>query len=67
MSVYPDHVDYQQRRAACNSGIGSVERPEVPAKPVHIDEIDNMASRNSIDQVSDGATRDEREADLSHR
>jgi hypothetical protein len=33
--------------------VGDVERPEVPAAPVEIDEVDDVAEAGAIDQVAD--------------
>ena len=39
------------------------ERPEVPAAPVYVDEVDHVAGRDAIDQVAGGSAAYQRETD----
>src|SRR5688572_24291489 len=56
---FQDHEDH----ADGNGGVGDVERPEVPAIAVNIDEIEDVAGADAIDQVAGSATDHEREAE----
>ena len=43
--------------------VGDVERPEMIVPPVDVDEIDDRADGDAVDEVAGGAADDEREPD----
>ena len=49
-----------------NRRVGDVERPEVIRPPVDVDEIDDRAGDDAVDQVAGGAADDQRQADPRH-
>src|SRR5262249_7142449 len=58
----PKAVEDQQPGPHGNRGIGEVERPEVPAERVKVEEIHDVPESDAIPQVAERAAKDQREA-----
>ena len=54
-------VQDQQHRADRDRAVGEVERREVAAVPVDLDEVDDVAVHHAVDHVADRAAEDHRE------
>ena len=65
VSTRPPHaqqfVEDEQRRADADRAVGDVERREVPAAVVDLDEVDDVAAQQPVDHVADRTAEDERE------
>ena len=55
-----DHADRDRR-------VGDVERPEMVRPPVHVDEIDDRADDDAVDQVAGRAADDQRQPESGQR
>ena len=63
MSVHQEQLDEDEDGADRDRRVGDVERPEVPAAPVDVHEVDDVAGVQPIDQIAERAAENEREAD----
>src|SRR5687768_16643105 len=66
MRPYPEHIENHDSGADRNRGVRDVEGPEVVRAPVHVDEIDDRAGGDAIDQVPGGAADDQRQPGPRH-
>ena len=55
-------VENHQRDTDGDRRIGHVERPEVPARPVHVDEVDDVAYGDAVDEIAGRAAENQRQA-----
>src|SRR5262245_4678778 len=55
-------VEDQQPRAHGDGRIGDVERPEMPAEGMEVEEIDDVAENDPVPEVAERAPEDQREA-----
>src|SRR5688572_73551 len=60
---YSKNVQNHQRDADGNRRVRHVKRPEVPARPVEVDEVYDVSRGDPVDEIARGAPDDEREAD----
>jgi hypothetical protein len=63
MSSHQQQVREYECCSDRNRRVGNVEGPEVPAAPVDVHVVEDVADSQTIDQVADRAAEDERESD----
>src|SRR5689334_20082171 len=63
LSSQAEHIENDANGADRDPGIRDVERPEVHVAPVDIHEIDDIAGRRAIDEVSERPAEDQGEPD----
>ena len=63
MTGHHEKIEEYQHRADRDRGVGDVERPEMPAAKVHVDEIDHEALAQPIDQVAERSAENQRQPD----
>src|SRR5262245_47209357 len=62
MRAYAQHVENHDGYPDRNRRVGHVESPEVIFAPVDIDEVDDVADEDAVDEVARGAADDQGEA-----
>ena len=59
-----EHVEEEQADADADRRVGDVERRPVVAGDGEVEEVDDVAEADAVEQVADGAAEDQRQADL---
>ncbi len=61
LSSQAEHVQEHEPGADADGRIGDVEGPEVPRAPVNVYEIDHVADKGAVEEVSDRTAEDQGE------